>query len=748
MFHKFLIAVFVLSSLLRAEFPQEQATLHRSALPSSDVRGVALTASGAVFAGTAAGLVKLEGSRWRLTRPEPVELLAVRGEQVLAVAGRDLIMLGNEAVELRVPIPAETPRTLAACADVWLGADRLFRLAGSSFEAEPGAPPAIQGVACDAQGRVAVASRNGLFLGRRGGPWTPLYPEDGSRSWAPKDVRAVSFDTRGRLWFASPQGAGVEESGKWTLFTGEEGLPYNDFTSIAIDRDTVWFGTRIGAIRKEGSEWRYRQGRRWLPDDQVRAIAATPGSVWFATSQGLAQIDTRPMTYARKAQFFEEEIDKRHRRTPYGYVLEVRVPRPGDASEWRQGDSDNDGLWTAMYGAGACFACAATKDPRMCERARAAFEALRFLGTVTQGGPHSAPPGFVARSILPTDGRDPNLTYTAERDEERKRTRDNLWKVMQPRWPKSADGKWYWKSDTSSDELDGHYFFYGLYYDLVARDESERHRVREHVDALTMHLVKHGYRLIDHDGKVTRWGVFDPQTLNHSKVWWEERGLNSLSMLTYLRVAAHITGKSAYDDEIRRLCRQHSYHQNLMHPKSQTGPGTGNQSDDEMAFMNYYHLMKYEKDPDLRERVALSLARYWELERRERNPLFNFIAVASLRGVKFDDTFGTMDLTPPGIEWLDDSLDSLRRIPLDRFNWGYKNSHRIDIQRLRTDDEDTRGGGSRLDGKVLPYDEQFVMHWNHNPWALDYNGKGDVLADGAAYLLPYYMGLYHGFVKE
>ncbi len=49
---------------------------------------------------------------------------------------------------------------------------------------------------------------------------------------------------------------------------------------------------------------------------------------------------------------------------------------------------------------------------------------------------------------------------------------------------------------------------------------------------------------------------------------------------------------------------------------------------------------------------------------------------------------------------------------------------------------------------MLPYDEQFVMHWNHNPWALDYGGAGNVLADGAAWLLPYYLGLYHGFVKE
>ena len=69
-----------------------------------------------------------------------------------------------------------------------------------------------------------------------------------------------------------------------------------------------------------------------------------------------------------------------------------------------------------MYGAGECFAYAATKDPVAKQRARKAFEALRFLSEVTQGGEHPAPPGFPARAILPTSGPDPNLHDSKERD--------------------------------------------------------------------------------------------------------------------------------------------------------------------------------------------------------------------------------------------------------------------------------------------------------------------------------------------
>ncbi|MCH8162244.1 MAG: nitroreductase family deazaflavin-dependent oxidoreductase [Chloroflexi bacterium] len=81
-----------------------------------------------------------------------------------------------------------------------------------------------------------------------------------------------------------------------------------------------------------------------------------------------------------------------------------------------------------MYGAGECFAYAATGDPKAKERAKQAFEALRFLQKVTQGGEHSPPKGYVARTILPADGPDPNIG-SLERDQKSLR-RDRLWKSM------------------------------------------------------------------------------------------------------------------------------------------------------------------------------------------------------------------------------------------------------------------------------------------------------------------------------
>jgi len=117
-------------------------------------------------------------------------------------------------------------------------------------------------------------------------------------------------------------------------------------------------------------------------------------------------------------------------------------------------------------------------------------------------------------------------------------------------------------------------------------------------------------------------------------------------------------------------------------------------------------------------------------------------------GKSYSETFSKRDLSPSG-DWLEESIDTLRRFPLDRANWRMTNSHRKDIVLLPpyARERGEAPAGSRNTGKVLPIDERFVDHWNHDPWQLDQGGNGMQLADGASFLLPYYMGLYHKFIE-
>jgi len=583
---------------------------------------------------------------------------------------------------------------------------------------------------------------------------TPPDVSDGEgRVWLGGEAQAWVKDADGRWWIGWQAGVARETQSGWVFIEGDDGLPYTNFLCAdAGDDGSVWFGTEKGLVYWKDGEWHYRQGPRWLPGDAVRDIHIDEaGHVWTATDGGVGRISFVPMTLREKAEYYEEQMDL-IRRTPFGYTSEVRLAEPRDlTSEITRTDSDNDGLWTSMYGAGECFAFAATGEPQYKERAEEAFEALRHLQKVTQGGKHSPPKGYVARTILPADGPDPNIGRLES--DKRKQQEDKLWKVYEPRWPLSADGEWYWKSDTSSDELDGHYFFYPAYYDHVAETEEEKARVVEVVRDLTDHLIEHGFYLVDHDGTPTRWSVYGPESLNHDFDWWNERGLKSLSILSYLAVAEHMTGDPKYGEASMKLRQDHAYDTNAMVAKIQFGVGSGNQSDDEMAIMCFYNLVKYTKDEELKHDIMYSFYQYYSLVEPELNPFFNFAYAAFGRGFVKDSIWGEYRLDPRP-DWLADSLDTLTGFPLDRLNWPMQNSHRLDVVQLpwqssgRDLYEPLDDRGHVVGGKVLDIENRHMNHWNHDPWRLDYGGDGRTLGSGTVYLLPYYMGLHHAFIEE
>ena len=663
---------------------------------------------------------------------------------------------------------------------VWLGPDGVpclgdgaatWRLGVAAFEplvttapardggvdlsvAAPGAE--VRQVARHADGTIAAATSAGLFERPPGGAWTRLEPVDGrGLPWATADVRGVAFDAAGRLVVATPAGVVRRGAEGFECFGGPEGLPVADFTAVAAGPDgTVWLGSRRGLVEWSGDVFRYRQGPGWIPGDVVHDLVVTPaGDVVLATDGGAGWIAARPTTLAEKARHYEDQIERIIARTEHGFVATVDLDRPGDLASARRGDNDNDGLWTAMYGAAQCFAYGHDRSPDAKRRADRVLAALSFLQEVTQGGEHAPPAGFPARTVLPADAPDPNVGQEA-RDQDT-RSRDPHWKTLEPRWPKSADGRWWWKADTSSDELDGHYFFLALYHDLVAGSDAEKRAVRGTVARLTDTLVEHGFRLVDHDGRPTRWGDWSPGSLNDDPRWEVERGLNSMSILAYLAIARHVTGDEKYAAAAERLVRDHAYAANAQAPKFQQGIGSGNQSDDEMAFMNLYHLVRYTADPARRRAHLGAFHRYWLLERPERNPFFNFAYVAAAREAS---PGGPLDPSAAGSQgphdWLDDSLDALVLLPLDRCQWRRTNSHRLDLVRLPAAQSIDPGQpdrvprGYRVDGKVLPIDERCFAHWNTDPWRFDQGGDGRELASGTVFLLPWHMGRYHGFIAD
>jgi hypothetical protein len=515
--------------------------------------------------------------------------------------------------------------------------------------------------------------------------------------------RSVRLERKDDLLVGSRSGIVRRLSdGSFAPFPAKGVLPAREITVISSDpQGVVWIGTTRGVIRFEESANRveYFAGQRWLPSDAVSGIGFetinNSRAVWIATSRGLSRILFEPMTFEEKARRFEERIRTRHVR--HGLTASSHLTRAGDLSSNRTVSTDNDGLWTAMYVAAECFRYAVTKSAEARANARRGMEAILRLEEIT------GIRGFPARSFIKV-GED-------------EQPKDGEWHM-------TPDGKWSWKGDTSSDEIVGHYFVYPIYLDLVASDE-EKIRIKGVVERITSHIIDNKFQLIDVDGKRTRWGWWGPD-----EIWKDvdETGLRALHLLSHLRVAIYITHNPEFERVYRDLITTHRYHL-LMRNQKITIPGKVNHSDDELAFLSFYPLLHYEKDPALLEVYREGLTRSWQVERPERNPLWNFIYAAGTGEKDYDR---------------EESIRTLREIPMDLVSWTMTNSHREDVPRDSAADRFSRAQAM----VVLPYDELPIMKWNGNPYRMDGGDGGRSEDDGAYFLLPYWMGRFHKLIDE
>lgn len=606
------------------------------------------------------------------------------------------------------------------------------------------------------KGGYAVGCDNGLYFYSETKKLTRVFPSNEKYNWSLRKVSALVTDVKGRLWFGAEEGVGYLDGEKWKLFTGNEGLPYNHFTCAAAGPDgMVWFGTEKGVVEVENDEFKYRFSRRWLPDDYVNSIAVDQsGTAWIATNGGISEITPVQMSLEDKSRYFTKQVEERHNRM--GFIAQSHLKERFNPASSELAISDNDGMYTSMYGAANAFRYAATGDAEAKALADRSFKSCKWLVDIT----HEK--GFPARVIIPVDWHEPvNEIYSVESNL-RHQQNDPMWKNIFPRFPKSKDGKYLWKCDTSSDELAGHFFFYGIYYDLVAKTEEEKQAVREVVGDIMDHFIRHGYKLIDHDGRVTRWGDFSPEYFN-SVYGYDQRGLNSMMMLSFLNVAKHVTGNPKYEKEAKILRDKYGYHIYALHPKEFFPPENVVPWDNNLCLMSLYGLIKYETDPSLLLMYRQSLEVAWQHVSKQKNAFWDAI-YASLSD-HFTDlvdkkTFDRSDLFPENrlyapriVKSLYKKnnnqsfiLENLQKIPLDLIGYTMDNTHRLDVV-LDSSPLQNPHMGWRTDGYALPVDERGHVRQDRDGFALlASEGDGHDEHEGTFFLLPYYMAYYHGLL--
>jgi hypothetical protein len=582
---------------------------------------------------------------------------------------------------------------------------QLMRVRGRSLEAIPEAKarfdllrlvPHQEMLYGVGPGRISPYSR-----GRFGGEDAYTWPTDLGWDWGsmPSRITRDALALGPALVVATDRGLGLLRGMSLTAIRGEQGLPYEDTLCLARGfTNDLWIGTSRGAIRQVGGRFDYFAGRRWIPGERVSGIAVAGRTVYLATDRGLGVIEYRPYTLAKKAAYYERHLEEwGQKRLGFVHKLEWDSGRKRFVREI----SDNDGGYSGNYLAAQTYRYAVTRDPEARREATNTFHALRWLEGMTGIS------GFPARSVwakgeVGHQAGHGSGGYAAE-------------------WHDTGDGRFEWKGDTSSDELCSQFYAFGLFLELAA-EGAEVDQAKTHLSRIAAHLIRHRWKLVDLDGKPTRWGRWDPEYFQTDEGKYD-RGLQAVELLSFIKSAEHWTGDPSFAGAYRELVRL-GYPEFTLRVRNTFPPDSVLHFLDELAFWSHWNLLRYEENPDLRALYRRGYERSYEVVRVEQNPWFNFL-------------YGALTGNDPEVEA---SVEHLRGWPLDLRVWSYQNSHRTDLK--------TPPGHVALKGgtRTFPPRETEPLRWDHWLMQADGGAGGRDVVEPGAWLLAYWMGRYHGFV--
>ncbi len=400
----------------------------------------------------------------------------------------------------------------------------------------------------------------------------------------------------------------------------------------------------------------------------------------------------RSSALADKAGWFEAKIVRQHL-TPEG-LLAYRID---PAKETLTPTATVDmAAWSGVYLGAESLRYQVTRSPDAEVQVGVLIGGIEALMTV------SHEPGVLARSIV---RRDAGKSFD-----------DEHWH------PSATRSDLMWMSNVSVDQVTGIMFGVGAAFDAV-EDGPLRRRVVEATRVIVGDIVDHGMTIRDVHGNPTKHGDLTCGAFTEN--------LNCLIALSAVKVAHHVTGSERFAEAYRTLVRR-GYPEHAVAARHRWWERvTGvNHSDNNLAFLAYYNLIRYETDPRLSALYRQSLQRAWSVVRRERNPFFTFVYHALAPKSEWD------------AEALADAMDSLERFPTMESRYDPEAlasgciAHRLD--RLRR----------RQACAPLPMDErpQVAVEWNQNPARLEPGTRDRGAYSGFDYLVAYWLGRVHGFV--
>jgi hypothetical protein len=520
-----------------------------------------------------------------------------------------------------------------------------------------------------------------------------------------ENLSALAFDGQ-KIAVGTTDGYYVMDHQGKILEEKNNRVPVPCINRMASVNNQWWFATSDGAFVKEPDRFRYFASRRWLDrNDIVDMTADTEGNIYLLTPAGLNKIKFRDQTLLGKAIYLQDNLRKYHLR--YGWSAESRLLDPDDPTTICVEDSDNDGLWTSFYLGSQALRYAVTGEEAAKRYVWESFEAFERNISIHQVK------GFSGRTFE----RKGYVVHDLDR------------------WRQATDPDWLWKGTTSSDEFVGYIFVASVIDRFAAENAREKKRVADYIDAIMTHIIEHNYYFVDYDGQPTLWGRWHPEYVNAYPPAMFDRRLNSSLIVAGLQLAWSLTGKDIYKSETFRVMDEWGYLQNMQIPMKNIAHTTGvkhqgigmgeewNHSDDEMAFLTYWVLYHHALNDTLKAKYADIIKDHWEIEKPERNALWNLISYG---------TCGEIDL--------ESTLWYLREFPADCRRYAVRNSHRKDLELLPQDIH--ANFREQTNTQLLTKGERTANRHNTNEFMLD-GGRGkDHCLAGDEYLLPYWLARY------
>jgi len=410
-----------------------------------------------------------------------------------------------------------------------------------------------------------------------------------------------------------------------------------------------------------------------------------------------------PIPLWKKAEIFQTDMEERFLLNGQALCKLILPRKPDRGISYNMPDN---AYMTGIYVGTLSMKYQCTKDDADLKKLLQSIDALHLLCRV------SGVPGLLARSAIPVDS-----TWED----------DGIWRV-------SPDGKYRWRGDVSSDQVDGVMFGFSWAYDTV-KDEAVRKEIAKDVTAIVEHILSHDLRIVDADGKPTTWGKYFP-------LYTRIEPLNALLWLQALKIAYQVSQDEKYDKLYKEYVFDKKYGERAVEARRNLDPtrkGFVNHSDDVLFFLGVEPLLRLETDPQIREFHLRAFKKGWEGSNNypglkpEANPIHSFLAGRYLGDTsEVENAIRTLEWFPFTIKWNQDTIKKYEERFGMKLTWDVLSPEPIK-------------------GKPIPIDrrEKTWSTWVQDPYhsAGDPNESHPLEYNGHDYLLGYWLGRFYGFIS-